>query len=159
MRTGVPIERPIRMIEPIQIKMIHTAIAKLGLSDDDYRTILLGHYQKASCTALTYTEAHNLLEYFKTLGFTIKRRTKERGYSRRVRHLHLKDKVVFLPTIQQMNLIEVLVKKVDWCYADGYERWRRKYMKIDRITTTEEASTVIEGLKGLIVHQKGEHAL
>ena len=158
MRTGVKIERPVRMIEPVQVKMIHTAIAKLGLSDDDYRTILQGRFKKKSSTALTYTEAHNLIEYFKALGFKITRRTKERGYSRRVRRLHLKDKVVFLPTIQQMNLIEILVKKVDWLYEDGYERWRKKYMKIGRITTTEEASTVIEGLKGLIAHQKGEHA-
>ena len=102
---------------------------------------------------MTYIQASRLIDYFKTLGFTIPRRTKERGYSRRVRPLHLKNKVIFLPTIDQMNMIEALVKRIVWMYEDGYERWRTKYMRIDRITTTEQASNVIEGLKGLLAHQ------
>lgn len=69
-------KRPVRMIEPLQVKMIHTAVAALRLSDEDYRTILLGHYKKKSCKELTYFEASRLIDYFKSLGFIIPRRKK-----------------------------------------------------------------------------------
>jgi hypothetical protein len=53
-------------------------------------------------------------------------------------------------------MIEALVKKITWRFDDGYDRWRQKYIKTDRIKTADQASDTIEGLKGLLAHQEGK---
>lgn len=147
MRTG--------KIAPKQIKMIHCAIAGLGLSDDDYRAILAGRYQKESCLQLSYAEATRLIDYFKSMGFVIPPRKRYTAASRRG---PLPGNVVALPTRGQLDMIDALAGKVAWKYEDGFYRWLRKYMKIDRILTARQAEAVIEGLKGMLTHKGGDHA-
>lgn len=146
-------------IDPKQIQLIHIARAQLGLTDENYRAIIAGRTQgkKESSRDLTYAEADAVINYMITQGFVIKQKyvTRERGAWRRKRQRHLPPDVVLLPTIDQMEMIEALAKKITWRFSDGYERWRKKYMKINRIITADQACAVIEGLKGLLAHQVG----
>jgi hypothetical protein len=137
-------------IDAKQIKIIKTAQARLGLSDDEYRAILAGRYQKESCKALTYTEASRLIDYFKTLGFVIPPRKRYTAASRRG---PLPGNVVALPTRAQLDMVDALAGKIAWRFDDGCQRWLKKYHRIDRIKTDQEASNVIEGLKKLLDHQ------
>lgn len=149
--------RTVKMIEPLQIKLIHTAVARLHLSDDDYRTILRGHYQASSCKALTYVEASRLIDYFKTLGFKIPPRKKyTAGTQHRTVIRHLPPNVILLPSRDQLDMIDALAGKIAWKVEDGFQRWLKKYLKTDRIKTADQASDAIEGLKGLLTHQAGE---
>lgn len=144
-----------KMIDGKQVQLIHVAKAKLGLSDDDYRLIIRTQTKKESCKELTYVQASHLIDYFKTLGFSIKRRyrTPDRGAHRRNRRRHLPGNVVFLPSFYQIEMVEALAAKIAWRVEGGYLLWLKKYMKIARIRTAEEAEKVIEGLKGMLAHQ------
>ena len=149
--------RTVKMIEPLQIKMIHTAVAGIGLSDDDYRLILQGHFKTSSCKQLTYVEASRLIDYFKTLGFKIPKRKKytEGTQHRQVSRKRLPSNVILLPTRDQLDMIDALANKITWRVDGGFRLWMKKYIKIDRIKTSCEAMDVIEGLKGLLAHQAG----
>lgn len=61
-----------KKIEKIQIKLIKIAQKQIGLSDDEYRTILSDRYWVNSCTDLSYKDASDLIDYFKELGFRVK---------------------------------------------------------------------------------------
>ena len=149
-----------KMIEPIQIQLIHIAKAKLGLSRGEYEAAIEGQTQgkKHSSKDLSYSEADGLINYFKTLGFVIERkyRTPDRGcFKRRRRGRPLPGNVIQLISIEQAEMIEALAGKIVWKFEDGYKRWLRKYHKIDHIRTAEQASNVIESLKKMIEHQPG----
>lgn len=158
--TGVKIQRPVRKIEPIQIKIIHIAVARLHLSDDVYRTILYRFSGKESSKDMTYFEASQTIDYFKTLGFKIPKRKK---YTKDTKALqdymplrkNLPPNVFVLPSRDQLKMIDALAGQVIWKVEDGYHRWLKKYFKIDLIKTEAEASDVIEGLKKMIDHQIG----
>jgi len=62
----------VRKIEKIQIKLIKIAQKQIGLSDDEYRTILSDRYWVNSCTQLSYKDASDLIDHFKELGFRMK---------------------------------------------------------------------------------------
>jgi hypothetical protein len=156
-----------KMIEPVQTKLIHIAKAQCGLSEENYRAIIEGQTKgkKSSSRFLTYFEADGVINYFiKTLGFKIQsnyiktssaaRHIRRQTSNARKRTAQQPVNVVILPSPDQLEMIDVLVKKITWMVADGYERWRTKYMKIDRIKTAQQASDVIEGLKGLLAHQR-----
>jgi len=157
-----------KMIEPIQIRLIHIAKTQWGLSDDEYRQSIGAqtHAKKWSSKDLTYFEADALINYFKTLGFKIQSNyIKTSGAARRGRWQPANDRrraakrpgnVVIMPSREQLDMIDVLRKKVSWRFEDGYQRWRTKYMGIERIITADQARKVIEGLKGLLQHQPQE---
>lgn len=138
-----------KMIEPIQIQLIHIAAAQLGLSRNDYEAAISAQTKgkKSSSKDLTYFEADGLIDYFKTLGFKIKR-----SPARRARKAS--GNCVFLVSPEQARMIASLSGKIAWRFADGYQRWLVKYLKIDRIATTAQASRAIEGLKNLLKHQQ-----
>lgn len=146
-------------IDAKQIQLIHIARAQLGLSEDDYRTIILAQTKnkKDSSKELTYFEADGLIKYFKMLGFKIKsnaaRRARRQPANDRKRARPLPGNVIVLPTRDQMDMIEVLAGKIAWRVEDGFKLWMRKYLKIERIKTVEDAQRVIEGLKGMLQHQ------
>lgn len=146
-------------IDSKQIKIIHTAVSKLNLSDDEYRDILQGHFKAPSCTDLTYIQASNLIDYFKTLGFKIPKRKKyTRGTQafQDFRSMPMKERppnVVVMPSREQLDMIDALAAQITWKFEDGFHRWIKKFYKIDRITKDWEASTVIEGLKKMLEHQ------
>ncbi len=143
--------KPARMIDKKQIQLIHLAKTRLRLDEDAYRAILHGRFAAESCKALTYVQAHSLIEHFKSLGFVIE--PKPRQWTGRNRRRPLPENVVVLPSAEQMEMIEALRGKIVWRFADGYERWLTRYMRIERIRTAQEASNTIEGLKGLLEHQ------
>lgn len=149
-----------RMIEPIQIRLIHIAKAQLGLSDDEYQQAIGGqtHAKKWTSKDLTYAEADALINYFKTLGFHIVRkyRTPDRGqFKRRRRGVPLPGNVLQMMSFEQARMIETLAGKIAWKFDDGYQRWLRKYHKVDHVRTAEKAEMVIESLKKMIANQPG----
>lgn len=129
------------MINQGQIQLIHVAKAQLGLDDDLYREILENLYGVKSCTKLSYAQANNLIEHFKSKGFTPKPkppRKKVKG-------------VVELPSPAQNELIEVLKANIVWhAGADGFKLWLTRRMRMSKITTKQDAARVIEGLKGML---------
>lgn len=155
-----------KMIEPVQIQIIHIAKAQLGLSEENYRTIIGAQtkWKKVSSKELTYFEADGLINYFKTLGFKIRSNyIKTSGAARRSRWANRRRghnaascprpaNVIQLPSPAQLDMIDVLVKKIPWRFEDGYQRWLAKYMKTVRIKTFEQAGNTIEGLKKLLKH-------
>jgi hypothetical protein len=157
-----------KMIEPIQIQLIHIAKTQLGLSREEYEAAIEGQTKgkKTSSKELTYFEADGLINYFKTLGFKIQSNyIKTSGEARRARWGYANAarvarknpanaaNVVRMPSPEQMNMITVLSSKIPWEFEDGYQRWLLKYMKITRITTSGQTSDTIEGLKKLLAHQ------
>ena len=150
-----------KMIEPIQIQLIHIAKTQLGLSRDEYEAAIAGQTKgkKQSSKELTYIEADALIDYFVSLGFEIQpsRKSIAARHARRtrwIRRFRKQGNVTGLPSQDELDLIAVLVKKVPWRVEDGYERWRTKHMNIRRIATAEQAEKVIEGLKGLLKHSQ-----
>ncbi|NPU84394.1 MAG: DUF1018 domain-containing protein [Syntrophaceae bacterium] len=155
-----------KMIEPVQIQLIHIAKKQLGLSDEEYRLAIGAQTKgkKRSSAGLTYFEADGLINYFRTLGFKIQSNyIRTRGQARRSRWQPINDRkrarqnpanVIMLPSRDQIEMINVLQKKIAWRYEDGYQRWLEKYIKIPRIKTAQQASDTIEGLKGLLAHQQ-----
>ncbi len=155
-----------RMIDAKQIQLIHVQKGQLGVSEDDYRSIILTQTKgkKNSSKQLTYFEADALITYMsKTLGAKIKSNyIRTSGAARRERWLFANDRkqanktagnVVTLPTRDQLNMIDALAGKIVWRVEDGFKLWMKKYLKFGRIKSLEDAQRVIEGLKGLLAHQ------
>ena len=140
-----------RLIEPVQIRMIHVAVGQLGLSDDIYRDILHGHFKVASSKDLTYAQASALIDHFKKLGFKIVGR--DRRSRRNPARRNPARNVTFLPSSMQLDMIDTLATQVAWKYADGFTRWLAKYIKTDKIRTSAQAQRAIEGLKGMLKNQ------
>ncbi len=55
------------------VQLIHIGKNKVGLSDDDYREVLIGATEKDSCTKMTETDLEASLKAIKALGFKVKR--------------------------------------------------------------------------------------
>jgi hypothetical protein len=138
-----------RKITPTQCKIVHIAVAQLGLSDQIYRDILWSQHKALSCTDLNYHQASNLIDHFKTLGFRIK----TVGRAKHARRNTARN-VTFLPSPDQIDMINSLAAQVAWKYADGFQRWLAKYLKISRIATSAQAQRAIEGLKGMLKNQQ-----
>jgi hypothetical protein len=132
----------------MQIKLLHIAKAKLGLSDEDYRTMLSDRYWVNTCKELSYDDATELIKHFQTLGFKIVTKRYSHGARRKA------PNIIQLVSPQQLALIEHLRADITWHVHDGYFRWLKKYLKKDRITTEKEARNVIEGLKGMKARQQ-----
>lgn len=54
------------------IKLIHVGKTKVGLSEDDYRLLLLNVTDKLSCKDMTIHELESVLKAIKGLGFKVK---------------------------------------------------------------------------------------
>jgi hypothetical protein len=135
----------LKRIDKKQIKLIHIAKAQLGLSDEEYRAILSDRYWVNTCTKLSYHEAHDLIEYFKSLGFKIRKSKKKKKTP---------PNVIQLVSRQQLALIEHLKEDIYWRIPDGYNRWLKKFLKKERIATSKEANAVIEALKAMRKRQE-----
>jgi len=138
-----------KLINAKQIKIVHTAISALGLTDEIYRDMLHGHYQVQSCKSLTYAQASDLIDHFKTLGFKVVVR------DRRSRRRASGGNIHYLPSREQFALIDKLKAQIKWQLTDGFERWLVKYVRTDRVRTADQARRCIEGLKKMLEHQRG----
>ena len=128
-------------ITPKQIQLIHIAKQKLGICDDNYRSILAEFFKVTSSKELSERQADKLITHFVRTGFKIPaRKAAPKGKN-----------IVSLPTPFQMELIEVLKSNIVWKAGEaGYQLWLEKRMRLSRIRTKQEAAKVIEGLKGML---------
>ncbi|MDD4355816.1 MAG: regulatory protein GemA [Smithellaceae bacterium] len=147
-------------IEAKQIQLIHIARAQLGLTDETYRAIIAGRSggKKESSRELTYAEADAVINYMIRLGFKIKSKyvAREKAVKRAWRSGQRPNNVFCIATTYQLNMINALAGKIRWRVEDGFQRWMKKYIKIDQIRTDDEACKVIEGLKGMLINQDGD---
>jgi len=145
-------------IDAKQKQLIHIAQAQLGLDDESYRAIIAGRTEgkKTSSRDLTYDEATAVIDYMVKQGFKIKEKFtgRERDTKRRWRSGKRPANVYCLASHDQLKMINALAGQIQWRAENGFQRWMKKYIKIDRITTDLEASDVIEGLKGLLDNQE-----
>jgi hypothetical protein len=133
-----------------QIVLIHLAKAQLGLSGEEYRALLLQRYPgcfTGSCLELSYQEAHDLIEHFKSLGFKVKKKARPKTPPGIPKMVHRNDGI--------MKRIDHLKADISWHVHDGYERFLKKRFGIERIKTTKEAAKVIEALKAMKARQQG----
>jgi hypothetical protein len=134
-----------------QIILIHLALNQLKISREQYE-IMLSDYWAKSSVDLSFKDAEHLIDRFVKLGFKIVTKHTPRP-SRKGTN------IIDLTSPQQLALIEHLREEIRWHVEDGYFRWLRKWLKKDRITTSREASRVIEGLKGMLARQQRDTPL
>lgn len=130
-----------KSIDSTQIKLIHIAINQLKIDDETYRSWLGQWFDVYSCKELTYEQASTLIDEFKKMGFKIVR-------NRRPRRPQAPN-MVQMVSPQELAKIKHLKADIKWRFYDGYYRWLKKYLKKDHITTSKEASRVIEALKSM----------
>ena len=138
-----------RPITKAQIKAIHVALSHHGIPDREYRERLHTDYEAKSCKDLTRRQASELL---RRLGLPLKRPPGVQA-PREPRTPRPRAKtspgVVRLPSPLQRKLIEQLAAEIEWRAPDGYTLWLRRNMGLNRLSTAEQASRVIEGLKAI----------
>lgn len=140
-------------IIPKQIQLIKIAQKDLGLSDEEYRALLLERYDSCfvgSCTELSFEEASDLIDYFKTKGFKVKKKRQPRKPPNMTTAL--------FPGHPMFKKIEHLKADITWRYLDGFKRLAMKVIKKERPATTKEAAKLIEALKGIKANQQKKEA-
>jgi len=142
-------------INNTQKKLIHMATASLGLSDGVYRDMLQEQFGVNTCVKLNYQQADRLINDLVKKGFKIKRRRTgtQAGTPVPQRRPQAKN-LTYLPSPQQMHVIDHLRKDVTWKVFDGFYRWIEKFLGKKRITNTREAQKVIEALKAIRKRQQ-----
>lgn len=164
-----------RKIDSTQIKLLHIATAKLKISDEDYRALLIRFSPTSwdmdpahpSCKAMTYKEASNLIDHLKTKGFRIVRRggindARNPGNKGAINHAPTKKQklppsITQLVTNDQLRMILHLKADIRWrIMPDGYERWLKKFMGIERPATSKQAQKIIEAMKAMKIRQQRE---
>ena len=138
-----------------QIILIHLAKTQLGLSDGDYRVLLLQFSRSMpaadpSSKHLSFNEAHAPIEHFKKCGFKIR----HSGAKTQRRKGELPPGVTRLPSSQIMSKIDHMREDINWKYHDGYYRWIKKSFGIEKIRTMAEAIKIVEGLKKMLARQE-----
>lgn len=131
-------------ITPAQIRAVKTAQRRRGMDDREYRALLWAHWGALTCTTLTRRQAHELL---RLLGLRLARQPGEQP-PRPPRPAPVASGVVRLPTPAQRRLIEALAAEIAWGPA-GYAGWLQGSQGLARITTSAQASRVIEGLRAI----------
>ena len=139
-------------ISTAQVRAIKARQAQLGMDDDTYRALLDSEFGVRSCKDLDARQAHRLLLHLH--GGQAKPRARRPVKNPAAPVVH-DGKVVRLPTPRQSALIDALVQEVAWDHADGYPRWRKTCLGLDKVCSRQDASRVIQGLKGL---KRGGHA-
>jgi hypothetical protein len=142
----------------IQKKLIHMAKAELKIGDEEYRALLSERYWVNTCKDLSYKDASDLIDYFKTKGFKI--RSHRSAVSHQQKRKPTAPNVTQLMSREQLLKIEHLKKDILWHAGPmGYHKWLMKYLKKDHITTSKEAQNVIEALKNMKARQNRRGAV
>lgn len=131
-------------ITPAQIRAIHAAVRAQGLTDDEYRDRLRAAAGVDTCKGLS---RHQASAFLSDLGLPLSRRTRTPAPKRPRRRTP--PGVVRMASPAQRRLIEALASEIDWRVEDGFRRWLRRNLGMSRVSTSADASRVIEGLKGL----------
>lgn len=144
-----------RPISKSQIRAIKCRQRGMGLDDDTYRGMLRERYGVESCTRLTMAEGHDLINHL----YGGPKPTKRRRVRKPAETPPAGDgNVVSLPSPLQQKLIGALANEIEWETEDGYRRWLKRLLGLDRVRSARDASRVIEGLKGLKRHGHGARA-
>ncbi len=61
------------------IQLVHVGKRELNLDEDVYRSVLKDVTGKSSCAKMTIKELEQVLEHFKTVGFTVKKKQAKNG--------------------------------------------------------------------------------
>ena len=146
-----------RPITPAQVKSIHVALHRLGLGDAEYRA-LLKDWNVTTCKDLSRRQASDLLA---RLGRPLASPPGEKPKPETRRRISNPadqppqedgDGVIRLPTNAQRALIRDLSAEIAWRSADGFRRWLKLSLGLDRILTRADAARAIDGLRGLKAH-------
>lgn len=119
------------MATPRQIKLIHCCVSALGMSDDDYRALLMHGFGVSSCKSLSAFNAARLLadlEQKATAAGVWKRKTAPRGKGKRPHNIEPGHN----SRARQLEKIEALltVGGKSWAYADALAL---RICKVERI--------------------------
>ena len=127
---------------PQQIRTIHALKRQLDMDDGPYRDMIARHGQGVcSSKDLSRAEASKVI---------MEMANKLHGAE--AEPVTTQGNVTALATPPQRALIGHLSAEINWYAHGSYDDWLRKNMGLDKIVTKEEASRVIEGLKGLKRH-------
>lgn len=135
-----------RPITPAQIRAIKVAQRRQGIDDDTYRAMLQEHWGVDSCKGLTRREASDLL---RRLGRALKNPPGARKPRPRRPRADPAEGATRLASGPQRELISKLAAEIAWREGDGYTRWLRGNMGLERVATSAQALRVIEGLKAI----------
>ncbi len=135
-------------ISKVQKSLIHIGVQELGIDDDTYRLMLAG-YGVDTCKDLQYSQASALIDDLVRKGFKIRGKRNRKDFAGSSVRRVADSKVVYLPTRQQLSMIEHLRQDIIWRFSDGYQRWVRKFLGRTYIKNEKEAQKVIEALKGM----------
>jgi len=128
-----------------QVRAVQTARRRAGHDDDAYHGILKDRYGITSTLDLKRGQATELLLSF---GRKLPPRTKQ---PKPTKDSH--GNITAMITRPQQSLIDHLASEVSWYQNEGFDNWLARCLKLDhRPRTKEQASDVIEGLKGLKRH-------
>lgn len=137
------------VIDNKQKQLIHICKAQLvekgELDEEGYRDMMERHYGVRSSVYLTYNQAEAFINDMLKLGAVIKPKRRPRRPQA--------PNVTAMVSPQELAKIEHLKQDIKWRFPDGYDRWIKKYLRKDRITTSKEASKVIEALKAMLQRQ------
>lgn len=132
------------MISKAQIRLIHLAKDRLGLSYEEYKEILALYGGARSSKELEPKGFFNVMEHFRELGFP------SRGGDV-FEHVEKKPgRLIEMVTPDQRALIRRLEDKLGWSgEPDRLERFIWKRLGIRKLRTKAEAIKVIEALKAM----------
>ena len=128
---------------------IHIAKKQLGLSDQEYKDVLLDMFWSDSSADLDEKERAKLLARFKEMGFKIKKKKPKRKPRRAPGIAEV------LPSNHAMvGLINHLIEDIKWDRPGGQSGYIKKIIQKPWPKTIKQASKVIEALKGLKATQQ-----
>ena len=127
-----------RSITKAQIRAIKCRQRGMGLDDETYRGMLRQRYGVESCTRLSISEGHDLINYLHGGPKPTKRR-RIRKPAETPAAAAGGGNVVSLPTAPQLKLIGALANEISWETGDGYRRWLKRLLGLDRVRSARDA--------------------
>ncbi len=148
-----------RPITPAQVRAVHAALGRRGIGDADYRAVLRANYGAASCKELTRRQASDLLARLgrplpQAPGTPPAPRPPVRRAARPKPGPAAEDAVPRLASGAQRALAAALAGEVAWRRPDGFRRWLRAYVGVERVATARQAAQAIQGLKAMKARQR-----
>jgi len=139
------------MVSKGQIKLIHLAKGRLGLSSDEYREVLDLYGGVRSSKDLTPEGFFKVMEHFRELGFT----SRDAELSGPPVRPEQPGSLVEMVTPGQRAKIHQLEVELGW--SENPERLRNfiiKRFRVSKVGTKEQAIKVIEALKAILAREK-----
>lgn len=121
-----------------------------------YESLLLNHFGVSSSKEMFIDDLIRLAAYMdghgelKMSGAGAVKHRSGRSEKAAAQAAQAEGKLTKLITPKQRRFIAVLASRVLWKYEDGFDRWIKQRFGLDRVRTTKEASTVINGLMAMI---------